>query len=395
MLVFPERVLKGDIPNRDFLHLYGPGQPVGAGRRVQGVRRLAADRAHLRLAPAARDRRSAIYALARRWGRTLAVCVRGRVGARSSSRSGSPRWRGSAAVGLGDARARGRHRSAAPARRPRRRAGGRSPPASCSASRCCSGSTSCSRSALSSIALVWGMRPARRNALLVALARRAVARTSSTSRPPGPGNVWQGMVIDPVFHLRGGRSLPIPPPWGAPRRLPAEGRRACNSCRGRSPRSRPRSSCSCGSSCCSAWSRSCSWQGWHAMPRRSGVDPRAHAARRRAVQPRHPPPGAAARRLRPLRVGRAACRSAFLPVALYEFAAAHGAARARRATSRSARARRRSRSLVFVLPAFTATRYADYALQTFGMHRHSYKIETRRPRLLLRQARPRRRPRTW
>jgi hypothetical protein len=25
MLVFPERVLKGDLANRDFLHLYGPG----------------------------------------------------------------------------------------------------------------------------------------------------------------------------------------------------------------------------------------------------------------------------------------------------------------------------------------------------------------------------------
>ena len=25
MLVFPERVLHGDFPNRDFLHLYGPG----------------------------------------------------------------------------------------------------------------------------------------------------------------------------------------------------------------------------------------------------------------------------------------------------------------------------------------------------------------------------------
>src|SRR5213592_1680695 len=25
MLVFPERVLHGDIPNLDFLHLYGPG----------------------------------------------------------------------------------------------------------------------------------------------------------------------------------------------------------------------------------------------------------------------------------------------------------------------------------------------------------------------------------
>ena len=25
MMVFPERMLKGDLPNRDFLHLYGPG----------------------------------------------------------------------------------------------------------------------------------------------------------------------------------------------------------------------------------------------------------------------------------------------------------------------------------------------------------------------------------
>jgi hypothetical protein len=31
--------------------------------------------------------------------------------------------------------------------------------------------------------------------------------------------------------------------------------------------------------------------------------------------------------------------------------------------------------VVFVLPAFTATRYADYSLQSFGVHRHSYKIE--------------------
>jgi hypothetical protein len=31
--------------------------------------------------------------------------------------------------------------------------------------------------------------------------------------------------------------------------------------------------------------------------------------------------------------------------------------------------------VILVLPAFTATRYADYALQTFDVHRHSYKIE--------------------
>ena len=41
MLVFPERILAGDLPHKDFLHLYGPGLAVGAGRVVQGARRLA------------------------------------------------------------------------------------------------------------------------------------------------------------------------------------------------------------------------------------------------------------------------------------------------------------------------------------------------------------------
>ena len=29
----------------------------------------------------------------------------------------------------------------------------------------------------------------------------------------GPGHAFKGMVLDPVFHLRGGRSLPVPPRW--------------------------------------------------------------------------------------------------------------------------------------------------------------------------------------
>jgi hypothetical protein len=30
----------------------------------------------------------------------------------------------------------------------------------------------------------------------------------------GFGAAFRGMVVDPVFHLRGGRGLPLPPPWG-------------------------------------------------------------------------------------------------------------------------------------------------------------------------------------
>ena len=45
MLVFPERVLDGDVPNRDFLHLYGPGSLwVLAGVSEVFGTRLAAER---------------------------------------------------------------------------------------------------------------------------------------------------------------------------------------------------------------------------------------------------------------------------------------------------------------------------------------------------------------
>ena len=55
MLYFPERIAKGDVPNVDFLHLYGPGLPARAHRLVRAVRLLAARRADVRPAPAPRD----------------------------------------------------------------------------------------------------------------------------------------------------------------------------------------------------------------------------------------------------------------------------------------------------------------------------------------------------
>ena len=42
MLYFPERIAQGDVPNVDFLHLYGPGSLAGAHRLVRAVRALAA-----------------------------------------------------------------------------------------------------------------------------------------------------------------------------------------------------------------------------------------------------------------------------------------------------------------------------------------------------------------
>ena len=74
MLVFPERVLRGDVPNVDFLHLYGPTSlhALAGWFRIFGTT-LASERVfgllqHLLLI-------SALYLLARPWGRAVAAMV--------------------------------------------------------------------------------------------------------------------------------------------------------------------------------------------------------------------------------------------------------------------------------------------------------------------------------
>jgi hypothetical protein len=74
MLVFPEMVLEGKVPNRDFLHLYGPGSLwVLAGVfKVFGTSLTAerlvglAQQVGLVLA---------VFTVARLWGRTVACCA--------------------------------------------------------------------------------------------------------------------------------------------------------------------------------------------------------------------------------------------------------------------------------------------------------------------------------
>ena len=76
MMVFPERMLKGDLPNRDFLHLYGPGalQVLAAWYKVVGIS-LESERTfgliqHLAII-------FALFTLARPWGRIAAAPVAG------------------------------------------------------------------------------------------------------------------------------------------------------------------------------------------------------------------------------------------------------------------------------------------------------------------------------
>ncbi len=72
MLVFPERVLHGALPNRDFLHLYGPGSlwALAATYKVFGVRLLVE-----RLFGFAQQMAivAGVYLLARHWGRIAAL----------------------------------------------------------------------------------------------------------------------------------------------------------------------------------------------------------------------------------------------------------------------------------------------------------------------------------
>ncbi|MEA3184726.1 MAG: hypothetical protein QOJ74_1203, partial [Ilumatobacteraceae bacterium] len=76
MMVFPERMLKGDLPNRDFLHLYGPGalHVLMGWYTVFGIS-LESERTfgliqHLGII-------FALFALARPWGRIAAAAVAG------------------------------------------------------------------------------------------------------------------------------------------------------------------------------------------------------------------------------------------------------------------------------------------------------------------------------
>ena len=76
MLYFPERITKGDVPNVDFLHLYGPGSlHVLAGWYEVFGNTLAAERTFGLLQHVAII--FGLFTLARPWGRVAATLVGG------------------------------------------------------------------------------------------------------------------------------------------------------------------------------------------------------------------------------------------------------------------------------------------------------------------------------
>ena len=212
MLVFPERVLHGDFPNLDFLHLYGPGSlwALAGWMKVFGVT-LEAERVFALLQQIGVV--FGIYWIARPWGRRLALpCsllsllfIVPPLGLTALA------WIGGVALGL---------LSLGLTLAGRRRLEG-SP-------------TLALRYAFWAGIVGAGALLFRLD-LVIAVSLGALAATAGLGAvfkkrlllgfgiglsayliqlgTAGPYATFKGMVLDPVIYLRGGRSLPIPPSW--------------------------------------------------------------------------------------------------------------------------------------------------------------------------------------
>jgi hypothetical protein len=209
MLVFPELVLHGAIPNKDFLHLYGPGSLwfLAAVFKVFGTS-LTSERVVGLLQQMSVA--FGVFAIARRWGRGLALGC-GLIAVLFLVPLGlvALAWVGAVGLGLLALAAGAASRDAGDSIRGRR---------------------------LALVAgLLMGLALLYRIDLVLAVALSTLALGASSPRmirqrfgigfglglspylihlaTAGPGTVVTGMITDPLFKLRGGRSLPIPPPW--------------------------------------------------------------------------------------------------------------------------------------------------------------------------------------
>ncbi len=208
MLVFPERVLKGDIPNKDFLHLYGPGSlwVLAAVYKVFGVslwsERIVAFAQQLGIV-------FGMLALLRPWGWRVAtagavvtaVVIIPPIGLTALA------WDGGVALGLLSIGAGALAGRTVAARRASRWA---------LAAGLLAGFALLYRAdlliavGLASAAVLWRLAPAARRRFAVGVGVGVLPYVIHLATA-GVGNVIDGMFLEPVFDLRGGRRLPIPP----------------------------------------------------------------------------------------------------------------------------------------------------------------------------------------
>ena len=213
MLVFPELVADGKVANRDFLHLYGPGSLwVLAGAYELFGTTLATERAVgvLQLAGVA----FGVLAATRHWGRAVAaaggvlaaVVVVPPIGLTALA------WVGAVAFGLWSLAVVFAGIEVPPLPRPHRTTflvGGGG---------FLAGAALLYRPDLVvavglSGAVVWTLldRPGRVR-YLAGLALGVAPYLLHVARA-GIGNVVDGLIVEPVVDLRGGRRLPLPPSW--------------------------------------------------------------------------------------------------------------------------------------------------------------------------------------
>jgi hypothetical protein len=203
MLAFPERVLAGDVPNRDFLHLYGPGSlwVLAAAMKAFGVslevERVVGYLQQLLVA-------FGVLALLRPWGRLVAAggaCITALIVVPPIGLTALP-WVGGVGFGLWAI-------TAGVAKPPRLAAAG-----------LLAGAALLYRPDLvvavgaAGLVLGWGLSPGERKRL-IGWALAGVSPYLVHVAMAGPGNVVEGLFLEPVFELRPGRALPLPPSWGS------------------------------------------------------------------------------------------------------------------------------------------------------------------------------------
>ena len=213
MLVFPEQLLNGSLPHRDFLHLYGPGSlwALAAVFKVFGtdlfVERMVGLVQHAAVA-------YGMYAVLRPWGRRVAtssaivsvVILIGPLGLSAMA------WNGALALGVCSL--------AVGAAAVRRAAAGDTsrrwlvPLAGVLGGAALLYRPDLVLAVALGLGAIWFELPRDRRRPLLYGTLGALALYIPHVLTSGIANSVRGMFIEPVLELRGGRSLPIPPSWG-------------------------------------------------------------------------------------------------------------------------------------------------------------------------------------